>query len=433
MNRIIVAASLCAAFGAGCVVDQTSSETDNLSSKDATFLQMSFEGAVVAEAADTEADRKKAVVAQLFYMAGELDKTHRGHGQFAFVELDDVTVETLDDGLERIRYSARLPVAWPKRRDVPETYRVVVPASVAPDALRVFNSTYKGSCAKGKYGEDTLWYDFKPVTTVGCEIADGDALDVVASVEVHPRITTDKRPESELFWNDGELRMVLVHGTDAASSYDPDDTGVREYDKFKDILRREYPGAVETTGESNYDIYDDWQLEVMIPKLGGGEGKLVVNTLLARSLKYAGSSFDGRFGELTKTADIVTYGGHSGLSKNIKALAAKEQVSKEHYQVWFIDGCSTFAYLDRSLVDRRIEVNGADNDPNGTKYLDVIVNAQPAPWYTGAASQWTVLSALAATEHTTFMDIMDDLGPSATPAVSGEEDNPSIDSPDGSP
>lgn len=427
MNRILIAAGLCAALGTACVADDTASETDNLSSKDATFLEMSFSGSVVAKASESEAERKKQVVAQLFYMSGELDKTNSGHGQFAYVELENVTVEELEDGLERITYDAKVPVAWPKWKTVPETYRVIVPASVEPSALRTFNNKYKGVCAKAKYGADTLWYDFKPVTTEGCEIEEGDALDVEASVAKHPRITTDKRPENEKFWDDGELRMVLVHGTDSSSSYNPSDIGVRQYDEFKDILRREYPDGEESTGETNSNIYDDWQFTTTIPKMGGGEGKLVVNTILASSLKYAGASFDNRFQELTPTADIISYGGHSGLSKNIKALAHKEKVSREHYQVWFIDGCSTFAYLDTSLADARIAINGEEIDPNGTKYLDLILNAQPAPWYTGADSQWTVLRHLASTEHTTFMDIMDDLGSSATPVVSGEEDNPSID------
>jgi hypothetical protein len=79
------------------------------------------------------------------------------------------------------------------------------------------------------------------------------------------------------------------------------------------------------------------------------------------------------------------------------------------------------------LVDARIAINGVEADPHGTKYLDMILNAQPAPWYTGAASQMTVLSALSDVKAHSYMSILDDLGSSATPVVSGEEDNPSID------
>lgn len=427
MNRLLLTASLCATLGVACAADDTASEIDDLTSKDAKFLEMSFEGEVIAEKAESDAERRKAIITQLFYMSGELDKTHRGHGQFGFVELENMNAEDLGDGFERVTYSAKVPVAWPKYKASPETYRVVVPLHTDRARLDEFNRSYKGSCGEAHYGTDTLWYDFVPVSSSACEIAEGDALDVVATVKEHPRTTTDKRPENERFWDDGVFHMVLVHGTDAASSYDANDTGVRQYDGFKRKLREAYPDGVETTGDNNYEIYDDWQFETTIPKPGGGEGKLVVNALLASSLKYIGSQFDDRFGPLSSGADFISYGGHSGLSKNIKALAAKERVEREHYQVWFIDGCSTFAYLDRTLVDARIAVNGEEIDPNGTKFLDVIVNAQPAPWYTGAASQWTVLSALADTEPHSYMSIVDDLGSSATPVVSGEEDNPSID------
>ena len=427
MNRLLLTASVCTALFVGCAGDDTSSEVDNLTSKDAVFLEMSFRGEVVHEAAETEAERKQSVVRQLFYMSGELDKSHSGHGQFGFVELSDVTVEPLEDGLERVTYNAKLPVAWPKWRSIPETYRVVVPMRADNAGINDFNRSYKGSCGKAKYGTDTLWYDFKPVTTEGCEIAEGDALDVTAEVKVHPRTTTDKRPEHERFWDDGVFHMVLVHGTDSSSSYNESDIGVRQYDGFKSKLRNAYPEGIEKSGDTNRDIYDDWQFEATVPMYGGGEGKLVVNAILAASLKYIGNDFDERFGPLSLEADLISYGGHSGLSKNILALADREQVAREHYQVWFIDGCSTFAYLDSTLVDNRREVNGDELDPNGTRFLDTILNAQPAPWYTGAASQMIVLSALVDDEPHSYMEIVDDLGSSATPVVSGEEDNPSID------
>ena len=67
---------------------------------------------MIAPATDSEAQRKKSVVTQLFYMAGELDKAHGGHGRFAYVDLEDVEVEPLEGGLERVSYRARLPVAF---------------------------------------------------------------------------------------------------------------------------------------------------------------------------------------------------------------------------------------------------------------------------------------------------------------------------------
>jgi len=410
----------------GCITEsgQTPQES-NLTSKSAVFLELSFTGQVVAPTTTNTAQWRKSVVSQLFYMSGELDKVHGGHGRFGFVELSDMSSEPHSEGLELVRYQAKLAVAWPKYSHVPERYRVVVPLRVDSEGLSAFNNKYKGSCGKAKYGADNFWYDFEPIATA-CEMASEDVLDTEAAVAPHPDVTTDKRPEYERFWDDGVFRAVIVHGTDSASSKDPDDLGVREYLDLQRRLEKAYPEAKITSGETTYAIYDDWTLEATVEGYGGVEGKLIVTTLLTSSLKHIGSDFDERFGALSADADLITYGGHSGLSKNIKALAAKETVKPQHYQVYFIDGCSTFAYLDTTLADRRIATNGEELDPHGTKYLDVIINAQPAPWWSGADSQWTILSHLAGTETTSYLDILDDLTQSATPVVAGEQDNPSV-------
>jgi hypothetical protein len=401
-------------------------EESDVTSKTATFLELAFTGEVIGPATESATQRKKSVVAQLFYLAGELDKVHGGHGRFGYVELDATQVEPAGEGLERLRYEARLPVAWPKSRAVPARYRVVVPRRVDRDGLDAFNTKYNGKCGPTKYGADALWYDFQPIGT-GCALDAADVLDVQATVKRHPLITSDRRPEIERFWDDGVFRFVVVHGTDGASSTaSTDDAGVREYLDFQRRVREAYPGGTATSGPKTSDVYDDWTFEAAVPALDGSDAKLVVVTLLTAGLGHIGASFDERYGPLSADADYVSYAGHSGLGKNIAAMADKEQVSPQHYQIYFLDGCSTFAYLDSSLADRRIATNGADVDPHGTKFLDLVVNAQPAPWYTGADSQWTLLRHLSGRALVGYDKILEDLSQSAVPVVAGEEDNPAV-------
>ena len=426
MNRHAAVLVLSSLAAVGCADDGAVSQADDLTSKSAIFLELSFHGETIGAGTESPTQLRKSVVSQLFYLAGELDKVHGGHGRFGYVELENVQVEPLEGGLERIVYDAKLPVAWPKHRAVPETYRVVAPLRVDPVSLDAFNTKYAGRCGEAHYGAEYLWYDFEPVTS-GCAIDEGDVIDTVAKVAPSPYTTIDKRPELERFWDDGVFRAVVVHGTDSSWGKDENDTGVRQYLAFQDKLKSAYPDGVVTEGPTSYGIFDDWTFEVEVPSYGGGSGKLVVTTLLTSSLESIGSDFDERFAALSPEADLITYGGHSGLSANIKAIAAKEKVQAQHYQVYFLDGCSTFAYLDTTLTDARIAINGEELDPHGTKFLDVIVNAQPAPWYTGAASQWTVLSSLSGSDKVSYLDILDELSQSATPVVAGEEDNPSID------
>jgi len=405
--------------------DEPAAGIDNLTSNDATFHDLTFTTSVVMARTDNTAQRDKAIVSQLFYLSGELDKVHGGHGRFAYAELSGVSVEPRADGLDRVTYTARLPVAIPRERTLGETYRVVMPTRVDEDGLSAFNAKYAGECGKAKYGEETFWYDFEPIAT-GCEIDEGDAVDVTARVSASQHVTSNKRPESERFWSDGVFRLVVVHGTDSSWSFDESDIGVREFIAFQQKLQAEFPTGTASEGETTINIWKDWTFTAPTTKLGGGEGTLEVTMLLASSLKSIGSDFDTRYDELSADADVIAYAGHSGLGKNIRALGQKGTVNKEHYQVVFIDGCSTFAYLDTTMNDRRIEVNGADADPHGTRHLDLILNAQPSPWWAGSDNLWTLVSTLGDDEVHSYARILEGISSSGLPLVAGEEDNPAL-------
>jgi hypothetical protein len=431
MKRTAILSSLfCLALAAPACVDHQapspSADESHLTSADAQFLELSFDGEALMPAGLDDTELHKYVQAQMFYLAGELDKTHRAHGRFGFVKLSNVERAAHDDGLELVTYSAALPVQWPVG-SAPESYRVIVPRNVDKQALTDFNAKYHEQCGHNKYGKSNLWYDWRPVSTQ-CALGD-DVVDVVADVFPSPDQPQGERyPEYSRFWEDDEFRVVLVHGTDGSSSVDNVDGLVRQYLNVKESLKIAHDDATLTTFEpdANSRIYEDWQLETTIPRMGGGHGKLTINALLTASLKVLNddSAFDQRFDELTANADLVIYGGHSGLSKNIKALAGKGVVTEGQYQVFLLMGCSTFAYLDRSINDRRIEVNGADADPYGTRFLDVIVTGQPAYFHTLSPAITTVISALSGDEPRSYLDILYDLPASAVPVVAGELDNP---------
>lgn len=426
LKRAALAAGVVAAASLGCSSsDGPDADVSDLTSKSAVFLELGFGGDALVPTGEDEAQRRKRIESQMLYLSGELDKTHGAQGRFGFVELAEVIVEPVDDQLDRVRYQAKLPVAWPKDRAKPTSYRVVVPRRLDSDGLRAFNSKYAHKCAEAHYGQDNLWYDFRPVSTAGCSLDPADVVDVQASVADSPHATIGRYPELPRFWEDGVFRMVLVHGTDSAASEDPGDFIAAEYIAFKDRLREAHPDATITEGSKTDSIYNDWQLEAPIEMYGGGgKGKLVVNALLTSQLKYIGSDFDERFDALSGDADLIAYGGHSGLSLNIKALAAKGIVNAGKYQVMMLQGCSTFAYLDRSVADRRIAVNGSDVDPHGTKFLDVVATAQPAYAYTNSPSFWAVLQNLSGKDAVTYEQILEAMPQQAIPVVAGEEDNP---------
>ena len=97
-------------------------------------------------------------------------------------------------------------------------------------------------------------------------------------------------------------------------------------------------------------------------KVGGVNRDIYdITSLLIGTLYTSGADFDARYDPLSEKADLVVYNGHSELSKNTNALARKGKVAPKQYQMFFFDSCDTYAYLDTKLVDRRREVNGADD------------------------------------------------------------------------
>src|SRR5438874_1020393 len=111
MNRLVGALVAAPLLALACSSDVPPADggSDELTSKTATFLEFRFHAQVVAPHADGDAARRKAIVSQLFYLSGELDKAHGGHGRFNFATLSNVTAAAVDDALDRIDYDAVVP------------------------------------------------------------------------------------------------------------------------------------------------------------------------------------------------------------------------------------------------------------------------------------------------------------------------------------
>jgi hypothetical protein len=136
----------------------------------------------------------------------------------------------------------------------------------------------------------------------------------------------------------------------------------------------------------------------------------------------ADDAFDARFADITKDADFVAYNGHSGLSKNTRAIAKKGTIAPGKYRIWFFEGCNSFAYLDQTLTKRVAAAN--PDDPEGTKYLDVVSNVLPSFFGTNATADLTMITALMDRAHPkTYNQIFEGIDDRQEVVVTGEEDN----------
>jgi hypothetical protein len=399
-----------------CSVDsQDSDATDQpITSNEAQIVDFEFDAQVVA-ASDMET--RKAIVSQLFYTIGPLTSQKNANGRVGEVELTNVN-ETAHDATKTVTYHAKLPVAWPKGVSVPKNYPLSLPADTTQ--LDAFNAKYDQKCGADEYGQDTFWHDFNPLAD-GCKLDAADITKTTAKIKKDQRVTTGVYPEYDKVWSDGALNVVAIFGESDGGA--DGDAGVAAHDQFVSAVTNAVPGASTKENDKTASVLKDTVISGTV-RTADGDKPVTVTILLVDTLYQAGDDFDKRYDDISEKADFIVYNGHSELSKNTNALAQKGKVAKGQYQIYFFDSCDTFAYLDTSLTDRRREVNGADVDPNGTKFLDTFTDVLPSYFSNYSNSSMTVLTALMNPQTPkTYNDILSDLPADQVVVVAGEEDN----------
>ncbi len=392
--------------------DEGTDAFGELTSDEATFLDFQFEGEVIAPSTVVA---RQAIITQLYYTEGRL--THLGgNSRPGYVKLKGVKSEPAGEGLQKIKYKAELPVLWPARTRQPTEYRVAYPRQVDQASLDAFNAKYDGRCGKNEYGQATFWHDFDPGVE-GCTL-DADVVAVRARVVPSAGVSSEiKYPQYNKLYEDDLLKVVTVVGLDGWTD-SPGDVGVHVFERFISDVK----GLITDEREVSRGVNDFVLRDVTVT--GKVSGKNYEHTfLLVSQMEHANESFYRRFDEVTAKADIVTYDGHSGLGKNIKAVTSRGAVERGQYQIWFLDGCNSLGYVDASFTERRRTANGR-TDPKGTKFLDLIGNALPSQWPWDESTSFKLVRALSNPDAPkTYDQILDEFPSNQVAAVIGDEDN----------
>ncbi len=414
----VSAAAFALAFavsGAACSspTEEAAGEEDAITSNDGTVLELRFSTEVTA-AADTPA--RQAILAQLQYVQGILTTDQRANAQVGLVELSNV-LETPSGASKKITYSASLPVIWPRGTRVSTRYDLKLPRDVTK--LDEFNAKYDGKCGTNEYGQETFWHDWNPKAS-GCRPG-SEVLTARTSVRVHPQTTQGKLPEYNRIWEDDALDIVAVFGI--ISSNTPDDEGAREMQNVVDTIASSLTDVQRTENPTSWDMIRDVKVTGKL-NVDGRERRVTLDAMLVQEVASTGPAFGERFGAASENADFIVYSGHSGLGKNINGLAERTRVKAGKYQLMYLNGCQTFAYLGNDLHSRKITANGAANDPRGTKDLDIVANALPAYGDNGDTI-FTLYDAIRtySAAPKTYNDLLRDFSSLHLVAVFGEEDN----------
>lgn len=400
----------------------TASEAREGSSKadasvEAVFLDLHFDATVLASSCFNPSQR---IEDQLLFTIGQLNG-ERSVGRLDQLALTNVTTTSVEGGCE-LSYSARLPVAWGIRDKVPETYTFVLPRSVTYAAAEAFATKYSHDCVDwGAHDVDSgsMWYYYRPKR---CTLDDADVHRVVARVEPSPIATTGKYPEYHKVWEDGRLEVVAVFGKYEDDGADAD-AGVQAYNRFLTDVGATLKGAEVSTTPAELPANPGTKVPEVVFEARLANGDFVqINALLVDNVRTAGAAFDGRYEELSATADIIVYNGHAGLGANIRALANKGSWKTGQYVIVFMNGCDTYAYVDDALAKAHMAVN--EDDETGSKYVDIVTNAMPSFFRDMDDATTALVEGLMAREKPrTYEQIFQEIDSSQVVLVSGEQDN----------
>jgi hypothetical protein len=409
-------------LAAGCAdVEEGDDATDEgaFSSNQATLLDFEFDGSLVT---DSSWNDKQTIQDQLLYTIGHLN-AQRSVGRLDTLQLTNIT-KTNAGGRIEIKYHAKLPVAWGSKTNLPTRYEFKLPKDVSLAGQQAFTEAHKHECVDwGAHDVDagSMWYYYRP-TQSGCQISDAEVVKITATATRSTTNTTGKYPELHKVWEDDRLEVISIFGKNEESG-GAGDVGVNGFNSFVRTMKTQLRDAQLTTTPANVADAPGPDIKDVTIEGKFADGKTVkVTALLVDAITSVWQGFDARYESLTPSADLIMYNGHAGLGQNVRALARKGHWLPGKYQMFFMNGCDTFAYVDGSLAQTRAALN--PDDPSGTKYMEFITNAMPSYFSSmPAASAAMVSGLLSYAAPKTYDKIFENIDRAEVVLVTGEEDN----------
>jgi hypothetical protein len=231
--------------------------------------------------------------------------------------------------------------------------------------------------------------------------------------------TSGKAPEYDKVWEDQRLVVTAVFGKYEAGAMDDTDAGIAAYNEAYALIRNTWGEP----SQQNVEIPPQSQPGAAYPSIHmvfkTEHGELDIDMSLVDSITSVDESFMQRYRERTQISDLVSYNGHSGLGRNIRAMARMGSFQEGQYKVFFINGCDTFAYVDNALWDAHVAANPGSAP---TKYLDIITNAMPSYFHSNAENNIAMIHSLLERQKT-YQEILTNFDPWQRALVMGEEDN----------
>ncbi len=393
-------------------------------------LNAEIKGVRLVTAAATPEAIQKAVITQLFFIAGALNEKKSGAELgHASIKIQSITA-VAETKLNEVLYDVNVLVGWHKSFAIPQGLRMAVPASSDDSGLNEFYETFHKNCSEDAGDTDlspeSFYYYYRPEQP-SCPLYSTHASPNVVSyltmkLSPSPLQTEGKFPEYAKVHEDRRVVATMIFGTNIEKATANSDAGIAAYNQTYSALRKVFGlpdyqsvslAAKKLPGKRHPDVEMHWALD-------GGE-ELDVNLLLIDKygLIEPEEAFAQRYNERTKNADYVAYSGHSGFGENIRALAKLGNFQKGQYQIFNVNGCDTFFYVDDALRAAHEAVNPGSKP---YEYFDVITNSMPSPFAGMAMVGVNMVRALVERKET-YRQIMAKFPARQHAIVMGEEDN----------
>ena len=303
------------------------------------------------------------------------------------------------------------------------------------DGTKTFNL-----CTDVHYNtEDDYWYFWNP-DLAGCPEQAREDMVHVDGVLTPQANTVQTFPEYDRLVTGGTMRIKYLVGID--DTFEKNDLGARGFEKTfqmltmgKKVLSLPPDKITLTKGERsilNAATAKDFATFRVVKNLPTRrEIRLKTKKFTASIDMELWDPTTDAFGDAVidgmRNYNVFIYNGHSGLGEFLGRdvlFRDNEKLDTGKYQVFFFNGCSTYAYYDLDYFDMK----KSPNDPNGTKNLDIITATIGADFSIGPGSDVMLLEDLVKASAS-WQQILDhiyavDPSRSALIQINGDEDNP---------
>ncbi|MBI2520587.1 MAG: hypothetical protein HYV97_09215 [Bdellovibrio sp.] len=369
---------------------------------------------------------------QLMYSIGQLNGLDGGAPDMAKTKIGLGKVQSAQDGLYKVSYRASMKIAWPVEREFPKSYNLILPSQGDAYFLERFFKRYGSDertskkCLAAEVHDVELgnfWYYYRPQKR-GCALnyfPEG-VIKVPVNLSYGRDNTQGQAPEYDKVWEDGKLTATLIFGMADAEENSPYDAGISAFQQtVQEVLEAFGIPTWSNVINVTPDFIPGQKEPVLHIKFALEQGELDLMLILVEDIKdvYPGSEIEKLYNERTAYSDFVSYSGHSGLGANIRALAEMGRFVRGQYQIFLINGCDTFAYVDEALAMAHERVNPGEGR---YKYFDILTNAMPSFFHMNARSNMAVLTALVE-KNKNYEEILAGFDKRQRAVVIGEEDN----------